>query len=272
MSSLHKPRLSSGSSSRRLPGIQQGLKTKQEKSWPSEDAACRGSPGKCASDTWRCRRGFGLDLVHYAVPMHSPGPEAESATDELQLDLEAALGHHRMQTLDDPHRRLSQSDYSFLRSVSRVREAVAGRLPLAEEARLLPNPDGRAEPPIAGGVDTFSGEVAPAFLEVGTPYYRAVGHGQYPNGACWTKDPIRSEAELRSTYAVRNDWNGDRGVVVFIPRREVPAWVGTVAPQQATNDPSAWLPGGGVQLWIVPGSLGPDDGDWYIGPLSQAPR
>jgi hypothetical protein len=175
-----------------------------------------------------------------------------------------------MSRLLNPDRRLSANAYPYLRKPSRNREAALGDLPSVEEGYLLPGPDARVQPPLSGGLDSFTGPVSPTFMEPGERYYRAVGDGQYPNGAFWSTTAISTEEELRTMYAVRNDWNGDGGLVVFIPRRRVPAWEGTVAPQQGTSVTDKWLPGGARQVWIEPGSVGPTDGDWYIGPLPRS--
>jgi hypothetical protein len=171
--------------------------------------------------------------------------------------------------LTDPTVRLSAAAHPYLRPPSFAPETEAGALPKAEFGWIGSNPDGRAEPPQTA-IDTFTGEITAVDLLPGKRYYRAVGDGQYPNGAFWTEEPIGSEVALRRDYAVRNDWNGNRGLVILVPNRTVPSWVGQTAPQQATGDSTRWLPGGARQLWVEPGTLGAKDGDWFILPMPGA--
>lgn len=111
--------------------------------------------------------------------------------------------------LTDPTVRLSAAAHPYLRPPSFATETEAGALPKAEFGWIGSNPDGRAEPPQTA-IDTFTGEITAVDLLPGKRYYRAVGDGQYPNGAFWTEEPIGSEVALRRDYAVRNDWNGNR--------------------------------------------------------------
>ena len=117
---------------------------------------------------------------------------------------------------------------------------------------------------------TFQGDVTPTYLEPGKTYYRWVGDGSAPNGAFWSPTPPRGgTGELRSDLAVKNEWNGDHGIVAFTPSHRIPVYSGPAAPQWGTGSTDHYLPGGGTQIWAEPYKLGPGDGEWSIAPVPE---
>jgi hypothetical protein len=170
--------------------------------------------------------------------------------------------------LADPGRRLSRHDFGFLRPPSSAREHLAQRGPVPPVRQRVvdfaPGQDPAAWPPIPDAVLlTFSGDVTPVELAAGQRLYRVVGDGSYPNGSFWTLTRPRDEHRMRRDLALLNDWNGDHGLVVLDLTRPVTAWRGVVGPQRS-SDRRGHLPGGGEQLWLPAGVLGPLDGRWTL--------
>ena len=179
------------------------------------------------------------------------------------------VGKVGMEVLSEPSRPLDSARFGYLRPPAGTMETYAGRLPFAVEPFLAPNPDSRPEPPPAGGIDAFSGEIEPYDLETGNSYYRVVGEGSLPNGSFWSEIAVTSEEQVRRALAIRNDWNGDHGQIVLILRRTIRGWRGMVGPQLATGSTTLWLEGGGTQIWVPRDTLGPEDGDWFIGEVGD---
>lgn len=173
--------------------------------------------------------------------------------------------------LPDPGASLSVVDHPYLRPPAPSQlegEAVPGVLPRTAP-RIVGDASGHPELP-EGQLRTFQGDVTPTYFEPGTTYYRWVGDGSAPNGAFWSPTPPRGgTGELRSDLAVKNEWNGDHGIVAFTPSRRIPVYSGPAAPQWGTGSRDHYLPGGGTQIWTEPYQLGPDDGEWSIAPVPE---
>lgn len=106
-------------------------------------------------------------------------------------------------------------------------------------------------------------------MEPGETYYRMVGHGTRPAGSHWVREVPADENEVRSRLAVKNEWNGDRGIVAFTPTRRIDGWIGAAAPQRASGGARAYLVGGGEQIWIPTGTLDAEAGAWRIAPFGK---
>ena len=115
--------------------------------------------------------------------------------------------------------------------------------------------------------DTFQGRVEPFDMEPGKTYYRVVGDGSRPDGEFWTDRRPRTAADVRGDLAIREQWNGDHGVIAYTPPERVQGWAGTVAPTRATGRDDMHLPGGGRQMWIPPDTLSRESGHWRIARL-----
>ena len=172
--------------------------------------------------------------------------------------------------LPNPTGRLSAGDHPYLQpnSADLEHEALPGALPHSAR-RIVGDTSGHPELP-ESQLRTFQGDVTPTYFEPGKTYYRWVGDGSYPNGSFWSPTPPRGgTAELRSDLAVKNEWNGDHGIVAFTPSHRIPTYSGAAAPQNGTQSVDHYLPGGGIQIWTEPGKLGPDDGEWSIAPVPE---
>ncbi|MEO9137986.1 MAG: hypothetical protein ABI345_02860 [Jatrophihabitans sp.] len=185
----------------------------------------------------------------------------------------SGLGLPGEQPLNNPTQKLSKADHTYLQSNTRTREneAIPGGAP-DHSATVAPRPNDNYPALPLKEINNFDGPVDPYTLRAGTTYVRSVGDGTHPNGSYWSEHVPNGEAGLRSDYAVRNEWNGDHGVVTFTPHEDMPiGWGGRVAPQPATGDPGSYLPGGAHQIWIPDGrsehGIGADDGTWTIAPM-----
>jgi hypothetical protein len=222
--------------------------------------------GKAAADLEKAgKHADETPSVHGAGGATTPASAAGGgAGGNLAGDLENAT--HLPNATD----KLSSADYPYLQHESGAleSEAVPGALPRTT-SRVVG--DTSAHPPLPDrALSTFQGDVTPSYLEPGQTYYRWVGDGSYPNGSFWSPTPPRGgTGELRSDLAVKNEWNGDHGIVVFTPSQRVPVYSGPAAPQWGTGSTDHYLPGGGTQIWTEPGKLGPDDGDWSIAPVPE---
>lgn len=169
-----------------------------------------------------------------------------------------------------PSHRLDAKDYPFLQPAdwSTTEAQAVPCLPPETTAELAPNPDGRLEPDHSKRA-TFDGVIEPATMKAGTPYYRIVGDKSVPNGEFWTDHVPDGDSEIRGDMAIKNEWNGDHGIIQFVPNRDIPCWEGRVAPQAATNSDSAHLAGGGYQIYVGRGSIADNDGMWDLKPLAE---
>ncbi len=174
--------------------------------------------------------------------------------------------------LSNPTEPLSAADHPYLQPSTpnspeyREDEALPGEVP--ETTSWTEGDPGSRAPLDEGALSTFSGPVRPFTMQPGTTYYRSVGDGAYPTGGFWSETPPVNESQLRSDYAVLNNWNGDHGIVTFTPEHPVQGWEGEVAPQPATGGGGFYLPGGGRQVFIPRGNL-TGDGNWTIAPAPQ---
>ena len=228
-------------------------------------------------DTARRHRAFDSEAagdLERAAARHPDVHDPHGATDPTHPTAAAGPSLSRppelpgAEPLPNPTVKLSAADHPYLQPSRHDRETEALPGPARPgTGHPVETPPGHVElPPDAWS--TFDGPIQPYVLEPGTTYYRAVGDGQYPNGSYWSQHPA-TESELRSDYAVLNDWNGDHGVVAFTPDHPVQGWIGTVAPQHATGDLTSHLPGGGTQIWLPPATLGPQDGSWQVAPAVE---
>ncbi|WP_211248750.1 hypothetical protein [Acidocella facilis] len=86
---------------------------------------------------------------------------------------------------------------------------------------------------------------------------RVIGDEESANGSYWAEgiDAPNTEAEWRSDFAVKNDWNGDGGYVIS-STKGLRGWIGPAAPQMS-SDGSSVLLGNGQQIWIPRDSASP---------------
>lgn len=223
--------------------------------------------GRAASELERAaRHGDETPSVHGAgssAPVRAAAAEPGGGAG-FPHELESATD------LPDPTRRLHQSDHPYLQPSSKEleSEAIPGAKPRTD-AQVVGDTSNHPELPDAA-LGTFSGDVTPEYMTPDKTYYRWVGDSSYPNGAFWSEHPpTGGTSELRSDYAVLNEWNGDHGVVAFRPSHPVPVYRGEVAPQYATGSTDHYLPGGATQLWMPPGALSDKDGPWVIAPTPE---
>ena len=105
---------------------------------------------------------------------------------------------------------------------------------------------------------TFGANAAPQDLPPGTKLYRVIDADGKRSGSYWnTSPPPATEAEY--TSAVRDDWNGDGGYVIYtVPGSGLKAWIGPIAPQESQAVAGFVLPGGDTQVWVPYGTITPD--------------
>lgn len=157
------------------------------------------------------------------------------------------------QPLLNPGERISAEDYPFLQTANTQTEpcALPGKAP-KQITKPVDVPEGWSDP--TKELPNFRGEPKPEKWPAGETRYRVVGNDQYPNGGYWTTRPPGSDRELRADLAVRNDWNGNHGLVSYTPSEDIPVWTGRAAPQNATFpegvEATQYLPGGGQQIWL----------------------
>jgi hypothetical protein len=171
----------------------------------------------------------------------------------------------------NPARQLMRTDYKFLREPSLETEqlAIPGSPPPTRVtlSNFLPDQDPSSWPAIPPHIlVTFDGTVSPVWLDVGQRLFRVVGSGQWANGPFWIEERPVDADSLRRDYALRNEWNGDHGVVVLEIARRIAAWRGVAGPQRS-SDGNGYLPGGSRQVWVPAGSLDLADGRWTLEPL-----
>lgn len=180
-----------------------------------------------------------------------------------------------MDEIDDPCDILSVDRFRYLQEPSDEPEDRS----VLEDDMLFP-PPGVVRgshpalipiPPLVH-LETFSGEIRPHEMEPGRPYFRIVGSGQRAAGAYWT-DQLPSPEDVRTSLAIKNEWNGDQGLVTLVPTIAVPCWAGRVASQPQTGsrmtEHPRWLKGGGFQIWVPRGMVDKSTGDWTVRPLSM---
>ncbi|SOD73060.1 hypothetical protein SAMN05892883_2360 [Jatrophihabitans sp. GAS493] len=196
----------------------------------------------------------------------APAPTTSSAGPSSGANLRHDLADAA--DLPNPGRPLSAEEYPYLQPPSSdlEAEAVAGSRP--PSARHLVSDPGDRPVPTREDLTSFNGPVAPTTVQPGETIYRVVGDGTWPTGGFWSRTPPASESELRSDYAVLNEWNGDHGVVAYTPTEPIRVWEGEVAAQYASGgDDSHYLPGGAQQIWIPRGSVSGENGHWVIAPM-----
>lgn len=84
----------------------------------------------------------------------------------------------------------------------------------------------------------------------------------YPAGSFWTYEDLtqlNSEAEWRGSFAVKTEWNGDHGYVVYVLDRPQYVLFGLTGMQNSA-DPNKVFPGGGSQIYVPVGTLDPTKG------------
>ncbi|WP_312284007.1 hypothetical protein [Candidatus Igneacidithiobacillus taiwanensis] len=141
--------------------------------------------------------------------------------------------------------------------------------PLLEPLRAWLRQDAANENPV---FKAFSEGVTLRVLPAGTVLYRIIGvviplssedvqwlrEGHFrvsndPLGDWWvdevTLKGFRSEAEMRSSLALRTEWNGDHGVVQIVLPKEVAVAYGPASWQHSAN-PHMVFPGGGKQIFM----------------------
>ena len=145
--------------------------------------------------------------------------------------------------------------FPFLHSTNTTDPYAEGILVSDEtnkNGRIPANPDNRPVP--EADLLCFSGDVQPYDLEIGNAYYRVVGDGTNVYGSWWVDYVPPNLNYVRSQLAIRNIWNGDHGLVTFIPEEVVKGWIGITARQREIVDGiNVFLPGGGYQIWIPEG-------------------
>jgi hypothetical protein len=177
-----------------------------------------------------------------------------------------------MALLRDANLKLSDDKYSFLRHPSSSPEGYGlSILTEVEVPRIVPHTGAKYELP-ESEYSNFSGIIQYAPLVVGRKYYRCVGVGSRPAGCYWTDVPICTIEQVRLGLAVKNQWNGDHGVVVFTPTKSIAAWRGRAAPQRETGRQNDFLPGGEVQYWVDTREFTGKCGSWEIFELSEVSR
>lgn len=179
-----------------------------------------------------------------------------------------------MTVIEEPWEHLVASDFAYLRESTDQPEDAA----LLSDVVMFPppgvvrgtHPAGIPFPPLFH-LENFSGDVTPYLMEVGRPYYRVVGSGQLAAGAYWT-NALPTLADVRTSLAIRNEWNGDHGLVTLMPKTPVPGWGGIASSQPQTGfnrvAKPRWLIGGGFQLWVPRGMVEKSTGEWTVRPLS----
>jgi hypothetical protein len=100
---------------------------------------------------------------------------------------------------------------------------------------------------------TFARAPEPDDLPEGTKIYRIIDAESNPGGGFWTLEPPpATEAEWRSGWAVKNEWNGDGAYVEHtVGEGGLKVWRGPAAAQDAAA-PGYVLGGGRDQLYIPP--------------------
>ncbi len=86
---------------------------------------------------------------------------------------------------------------------------------------------------------------------------RVIGEDGAAGGSYWAEagEAPDTEAEWRSDFAVKNEWNGD-GAYVTSPTAGLKGWIGPAAPQMS-SDGSSVLLGNGQQIWIPRNTASP---------------
>jgi hypothetical protein len=177
-----------------------------------------------------------------------------------------------MALLRDVNLRLSDDKYSFLRRPSMLSEGYGLSISTEVEApRVVPHVWAKCKLP-ESEYSNFSGIIQYSPLLAGRKYYRCVGVGSRPAGCYWTDVPICTIEQVRLGLAVKNQWNGDHGVVVFTPTKSIAAWRGRAAPQRETGRTDDFLPGGEMQYWVDTREFTDKCGSWEIFELSEVSR
>lgn len=98
----------------------------------------------------------------------------------------------------------------------------------------------------------------PVTLEPGTKIYRVIDDSSNQAGGYWVEKPPASRAEWRRDIAVKTDWNTNGKYVEYtVPEGPgLNVWRGEVSAQQLQGS-DFYLPGGGQQIWMPPGSVNP---------------
>ena len=127
----------------------------------------------------------------------------------------------------------------------------------AQQREKLPPPKKSGWPAIhSDEAATFRNTPIADELPEGTKLYRVVDKKSHPNGSYWTKTDPRSmtEAQWRSSSAVKGEWNGDGAFVEYeVPEGGMKVWQGETAAQMSSDGRNV-LSGGGNQIWVPKGS------------------
>jgi hypothetical protein len=98
----------------------------------------------------------------------------------------------------------------------------------------------------------------PITLPPGTKLYRVIEDPAKGAGGYWSETLPTGRAEWRRDYAVLEQWNGNGQYVEYtVPDGPgLKVWRGETAAQQY-DGMNFYLPGGGQQIWMVPGKIVP---------------
>jgi hypothetical protein len=102
-------------------------------------------------------------------------------------------------------------------------------------------------------------EAKPVELKPGQKIYRIIDELNYDAGAYWAYELPKNKTEWRRDYAVKDSWN-DNGYYIEYTVKEgesIKVWGGKAAgqPYETHDGKKFYLPGGGIQLYIEPGTL-----------------
>lgn len=178
-----------------------------------------------------------------------------------------------MALLTNTNLMLKKEQYNFLCTTSSSPEGYGLGFPKGVVVpKIIPHEGAQCELP-EGERANFSGPIEYVPLKPGKKYYRCVGVGSVPAGAYWTDVPIHTIDQVRLELAIKNEWNGDHGVVILTPAKSIAAWRGKVGPQRETRQKkNHYLPGGGVQYWVDTKELTDGCGSWEIFELPEVSR
>ncbi|NML15042.1 DUF6861 domain-containing protein [Azohydromonas caseinilytica] len=130
-----------------------------------------------------------------------------------------------------------------------------GIAPPGLEPKALQSP-GWPDLPASHAVNFNTAE--PVVLKPGTKLYRVIDQKSNPAGSYWSEELPRSRAQWRSDLAVKNDWNNNGSYVEYtVPAGDgLKVWRGSAA-AQSLEGTDRYLPGGGTQVWMPPGTVVP---------------